>query len=180
MTLYTPPDVIAANDAWGANCGPTALAAVLGCPVMDLREAFAWFPQPAHTTPTRIEQALRHLTLVGRTGGWSRVADTDWPRSPFRGLAMMQWTGPWTDEPEAPWARRVAPIHTHLIGLAEGAITPMVYDVNQGTDEAPGAWVPRKTWVTRTTPDLLDWHRKEVDKRARGWTFKAFWKIEPR
>lgn len=191
MPLFVPPDVIAANDAWGANCGPTALAAVLGCPVMALRDAFSWFPRIAHTNPAHVEQALRLLTLQGRTGGWSRVGGTtwpveanaqhgqDWPRSPFRGLGMVQWTGPWTDDAEAGWAKRVAPMHTHVIGLAEGGLGPMIYDCNQSIEDIPGAWLSRETWVTRTAPELLRWHQKTADKRARGWTFKAFWKVAP-
>lgn len=49
MKLYTPDDLYAANDAWGASCGPGALAAVLGVPVMGLK---GLFPKP-WTTPTR-------------------------------------------------------------------------------------------------------------------------------
>lgn len=41
--LFVPVDVCEANDAWGANCGPGALAAMLGIPCSDVRRYIADF-----------------------------------------------------------------------------------------------------------------------------------------
>lgn len=173
--LYTPPDLLAAYDAWGANCGPGALAAALGVPVMALRDVFPWFPRTSHTTPTKLEEVLRALALQDRTGGWSRVSDGS---TPDNGVSMVQFTGPWTDPARAsePWVRRVAPKFTHFVAVATAEGVPHVYDVNHG--EA-GGWLPALDWEVHTVPDLLDFYRTERDKRVTGWSVALRWRVVP-
>lgn len=173
--LYTPPDLLAAHDAWGANCGPGALAAALRVPVMALRDAFPWFPAQPHTTPRKLEQVLRALVLQDRTWEWGRAVEGNRRAT---GVAMVQFTGPWTDPARAgePWTRRVAPQFTHFVAVNALGGHVHVYDVNNG--EA-GDWLPEHDWEAHTAPELLDFYRSR-DKRTTGWTVAIRWWIVPR
>ncbi len=174
-SLLAPPDLLAAHDVWGANCGPGALAAALSVPVMSLRDVFPWFPKPAHTTPTKLEQVLHNLTLQDRTGGWSRIPVG---RILGNGMAMVQFTGPWTDPAHAsePWVRRVAPKFTHFVATNVWEGVPQIYDVNHG--EA-GGWLRAIDWERKTMAELLDFYRAERDKRTTGWKVALMWTITP-
>jgi len=124
--LYTPPDVWPAHDVWQANCGPGALAAVLGVPVMQLRDAFPSFPKKPWTTPTSMQAALTARRAAFRAcDGFSRTA--------ARGLLFIQLRGPWDSAPERAQYR-----HTHWVGTSGVGAARQVYDVNAGD---AGGWL---------------------------------------
>lgn len=151
-TLYTPADADQARRDWLANCGPCAVAALLGRPVMDVRPLFPMFPQRAWVNPTGIKAAL---CRAGVQFGMTRKRSDGSAEPPRRGLAFVQWDGPWS-KPDVPVI--VAYRETHWIGIDGG----MVYDVN-----ADG-WVTQETWRT----DVVAMFR-EHDPRIIGWWLRA-------
>lgn len=132
--LFTPPDLYEANEAWGANCGPGALAALLGEPVMGLRPLFpkSW------TTPTVMAAALR-----SKVQRYQQEVGMPLAQARGHGLAFLQVQGRWDNAPE-----RVQYRHTHWVAFARVSLKgagPLlfIYDVN-----APpaGGWLPFLLW----------------------------------
>ncbi len=147
MSLYTPSDVDAAYERWGANCGPCALAAILGREVEAVRSSMdANWETRRYTNLTHMVEALRranvHPMRTRLVSGW-----------PMAGLVFLQWKGWWTD-PGKPIA--VAYRHTHWIAVT-GA---MIYDVN-----ADASWVARDLWE-KAMPVLM---REEVKGCTGEW-----------
>ena len=166
--FYIPNDLAAANDEWGANCGPGALAAIMGVPVAQVRDRFPHFPAKAVTNLTQMRAAApSHVRVTP-----AAPADPA-PRGPFpvveRALVQIQWTGRWT-RPDA--NRQFAYIdclkNSHWVAarLSTSASPGVwVYDVNVNWDgEIPGGWVPVATWATRIALMIIE------EKKARtGW-----------
>lgn len=148
MSLYVPPDADEAHAAWGANCGPAALAALVGVPVMDVRSWFPEFPGKAWANPTTMKRALA-------LAGWTcSHADPSVNTFPTCGLAFIQWKGPWTEPGAAvAWAYR----NTHWVASVGG----LIYDVN-----ATG-WLTPEAWERSIVPLLL-----ENKPKATGWTVR--------
>ncbi|RKI22828.1 hypothetical protein D7Y27_43240 [Corallococcus sp. AB004] len=136
LSLFTPPDLLASNAAWGANCGPGALAAVLGVPVMGLHPYFAkpW------TTPTAMQAAL---TAKGRRFQLHQ----GFPAGDLLGLAFVQFRGTWDSLPERAQYR-----HTHWVGLQRIGASIVVYDVNAGD---AGGWLPSEEWKASVLAPLM-------------------------
>ncbi|NOJ92037.1 hypothetical protein HMI51_03625 [Corallococcus coralloides] len=134
--LFTPSDLLAANAAWGANCGPGALAAVLGVPVMGLRPHF---PKP-WTTPTVMQAAL---TATGRRFQLHQ----GFPAGDLLGLAFVQFRGTWDTAPERAQYR-----HTHWVGLQRTGVSVVIYDVNVGD---AGGWLPSEEWKASVLASLM-------------------------
>lgn len=188
------PDVRAPLDAeiayalWKANCGPSALAAVLGTDICPLRPLFPQFPEPGYTTLTAMRDALsRHA------GGAVRWAHRRLPRrdgvlpTPVLGLVQIQWTGPWTGENgNGRWAY----LFTHWIGVARlpnppsgGGLRQWVYDVNAEPELTTGdrrcsvlavgggGWVQAADWKNLVVPALIEDIRRHQDRRITGGWF---------
>lgn len=166
MTInFTLADLEAANDAWGCNCGPAALAAICGLTLDEVRPHFgpAW---PGYTNPTAMFAALRS---AGAKWSWDSIMVNDkrpgWPR---HGLCRIQWEGPWM-KPGVPIAARYR--HTHWVGagpLFDGAGFPIpgevcVWDVN--TLDIGDGWAPIAWWTKRTTPKLT----ADIPRATGGW-----------
>lgn len=147
--MYTPPDIAEAYDEWKANCGPAALAALVGRPLAQVREAFPDFPAKPWANPTHMRAALTRLD-------WSHRYCDGWPE---RGLAFIQWEGPWLD-PGVPVG--AAYRHTHWVAAAEGK----VFDVNAGN------WTTPDEWVTRIVPLF-------VTGKVTGWHVRCGLEAEP-
>lgn len=167
MNLYCPTDVTAANERFGASCGHAAIAAILGIEVTEAwqraRHAFegrAWVSAPA------MEEALSIL----RPGNWRPAAVRE-REQPVRGLALIQFMGPWM-EPGLPLGAQLS--RTHWIAAdvwqdAPGSARwPMVYDINAA------GWSTRAYWEANTLPRLLGQH-----KRTTGWYVRRAYEVQP-
>jgi hypothetical protein len=108
---FTVEDAEAAFDAWGANCGPTAIAAIMGLTLDELRPHLGDFESKRYTNPTLIWAILDSLgvrwTLSRELNG---ALTRTWPKY---GLARVQWEGRWTRPGVPP---RAAYRHTHWVG----------------------------------------------------------------
>lgn len=114
----TPAEADAAYEAWGCNCGPSALAAIMGMTLDSVRPLLPGFDEKRYTNPSMMNTALR---AIGRP--WRKIGAA-WPRY---GLARIQWEGPWT-EPGVPMAARYR--HTHWVGSWLTKSSHGVWDVN--------------------------------------------------
>jgi hypothetical protein len=149
--LYAPPDLIEANGAWKANCGPSALAAVLGVPLRQVRAAFPSFPAKPWTTPTSMAAALAAQGLHHRV-------QQGMPRGDVHGVAFLQLRGTWDSAPERAQYR-----HTHWVGLHRDGGVLSVYDCNAGS---AGGWLPAEEWKAQVLAELLERHRGASGKWA--------------
>lgn len=158
--LWAPPDVEAAHGAWGANCGPCALAALLGRAVDFVRGAFPWFPSRPWTTASQAVQAVTNL-------GHGAALHTDWQgiahigppvALPPAALLQIQWTGPWTAPGASP---RWAYTQTHFVASLHGGAA--IYDVNLG------AWTRAEHWMKIVAPVLV----RDVPRADGGWWIRS-------
>ena len=141
--LFAPPDVDAAYDAWGANCGPCSLAAVLGVSVEAVR------PFMDSGWERRRYTNLMHMYAALRNAG-AKVSPTPGTEFPAHGLAFIQWKGPWDSHVLRAYQ------HTHWLGI-DGE---MVYDLN-----ADASWVKRDLWK-KAMPVLI---RDEMKGATGDW-----------
>jgi hypothetical protein len=143
--------VNSAATEWGANCGPAAIAAILGKTLSEIRPYLGDFEKKGYTNPTLMYEALNNLC-----SDWRR-REKVWPHY---GLARIQWEGPWT-APGVPMAARYR--HTHWVGAQRfgRADEIWVFDINC---MCVGGWVPLDEWSDQVVPWLL----KECQPKASG------------
>lgn len=156
--LYAPPDVEEAHAAWGANCGPAALAAVLRRPVMTMSPFLGAFRARQYMNPTHMREALtcaaaRYVVVRSPHAAW-----------PSHGLGFVQWTGPWC-QPGVPVT--AAYRQTHWIGVAQtDDCEIMVYDVNASAPGgALGGWVTKRYWQLQIRPTIT----ATIPRADGGW-----------
>jgi hypothetical protein len=161
---FSEADAIRAHKEWGANCGPGALAAVLGKTLDEVHPHLPGFDQKGYTNPAMMRAALislraRYKVFV-RTGGW-----------PLYGLARVQWEGPWT-APGVP--ARVAYRHTHWVGVnARNPENIGIFDINAMNS---GGWIAFAHWMV----DLVPWLLAEIEPKSDGrWHFTHAVEITP-
>ena len=142
---FVPWDIDIARINFGANCGPAAFAAVTRREVCRVMQYFPHFPQRQWTNLT---QMLHAFTASGYATSVHKCA------APSRGVALIQWLGPWT---EKHFYSRWSLVHTHWIGV-EG---DRVFDHNDCR------WQTLGEWTTGTAAGLI----AEV-RRATGWRIK--------
>jgi hypothetical protein len=138
-TLYVPPDADEAYRAWKSTCGPAACAAILGRPIMSLREAFS--PYKGYTPFASMKRALERLDIEHATlrkcfklrGVYLRW---DWTGH----LSIIQWHGSWMNLGVHPGA---ALTRTHWVAFDNAS--KLVYDVNAGPT-GDGGWVTLDEW----------------------------------
>lgn len=82
--MIYPRDISAASDAWGANCGPCSLAALLDRTVASIKPLLADFDKRPYMNATHMKGAL------DIAGARYRVIGRKMPRY---GLAFIQWGG---------------------------------------------------------------------------------------
>src|SRR3546814_15629111 len=58
---FTAVEAAAAYDAWGCNCGPAAIAAVIGLTLDELRPELGDFEVKRYTNPTLMWEVLDRL-----------------------------------------------------------------------------------------------------------------------
>lgn len=167
-TLFTLTDAERAADEWGANCGPAAIAAVLGKTLEDVRSHLGDFERKRYTNPTMMYATLRSLGVQ-----WETRAPSGWPRpTPPLALVRVQWEGPWTEPGVHPYARYR---RTHWVGAAGGRDSIGIFDVNCLNNGS--GWVSFEDWRDVVVPWLLKelyptasgkWHATHVLEVARS------------
>jgi len=168
--VFTLEDAHRAYDEWRANCGPGAIAGVLGLTLDQVRPHLRDFERKRYMNPTMMFNALRSLGVrwipvkVSAADQEHNVATT-WPRC---GLVRIQWCGQWT-EPGVP--RRARYRATHWIGAAQDVPGPYgvsIFDINCMN---VGGWVTLADWAEHLVPWLLKesvpkangkWHQADV------------------
>lgn len=175
---FSQDECQAAYDAWGCNCGPAALAAILGRPLDYVRLAVevAGFAQRRYLSPTMMQRALRELGVRWRPNRLGALT-LGGSAFPLHGLARVQWEGPWTEPGANPrWAYR----HTHWVASWKhsdqdataadavwSALSPVVFDVNGGLMEL-------ERWEEEIVPLLTG----SVPRAGGGWHVTHSWEIE--
>lgn len=152
-TRFTADDADRAFEAWGCNCGPSALAAILGLTLDDARRHVGPdFEARRYTNPTMMLAAL--FSALGPSGArWSVTRRSAWPSY---GLARIQWEGPWT-EPGVPMAARYR--YTHWVGAHTRSSDDRigVWDVNAMRATADGSgWVALEHWSATIVTWILE------------------------
>jgi hypothetical protein len=161
---FTADDAQRAFDVWGSNCGPGAIAAIMGMTLDELRPYLGDFERKHYTNPTLMRETLERL---GRPYRYLKHPLT-WPQY---GLARIQWHGPWM-RPEVPMRARYR--HTHWVG-AWSTVTRgiSIFDINAINS---GGWVSLENWTEKIVPWLLS----EAVPRADGqWSITHAIEIEP-
>lgn len=162
--LYEPPDVDEQHELWGANCGPAALAAILGRTVAEVRPLIQPFKGYMHAGDLehalmcvpRVSVRRQNFTVIHGRGSRSRP----WPT---HGLAVIQIDGPWCDLKNP----RAAYKYTHTVAVDRRGAFPRVYDGNA------------TMWLHEA-----DWQREIMDeivrtKRATGWWIRTSLEVRP-
>lgn len=169
---FSLSDAEHANDEWGCNCGPAALAAVAGLTLDEVRPLMGDFERKRYTNPTLMLESLKRSGLKFR---WSQG---EIKPIPSFGLLRVQWEGPWT-KPGVPIRARYR--HTHWIGVQNrGGIFPQepgatagIFDINAMNS---GGWIAYSDWATTLVPWLLS---ECVPKADGHWHFTHFVEIDP-
>ena len=143
------PDTFEAADAWGANCGPMSLAAVLGLAAVEAARPLVQ-PFRGFMSPTDMIAALkRGYGLMER---WANIGHSPADPWPMLGLVRIQWLGPWCDPGVNP---RAAYRATHWVGARDVLGAVEIYDAT------PNRWIPLERWSR--------WCETLWPKRATGW-----------
>ena len=142
---FVPWDIEVARLNFGANCGPASFAALLGTEVC---RAISYFPQFEHSNWTNLTQMLRAVEFADYDAEIRRRA------FPARGLALIQWLGPWT---ERDFFSRWSLPHTHWVAV-EG---PWVFD------HTAKKWQGLREWAGTVAKEFVS----EIP-RATGWAVK--------
>jgi hypothetical protein len=157
MTVTAPKfnlsDADRAYDEWGANCGPSALAAIMGMTLDEVRPHMGDFEKKHYTNPTLMIAALRSTRAVYRLlklGDQTGPARCTFVGFPKYGLARIQWEGPWT-KPGVPMRARYR--YTHWVGAAWRNNEVGIFDINcmnNGT-----GWCEYGNWKNIVVPNIL-------------------------
>lgn len=155
----------AAYAKWGANCGPTALAAALGLTLDAVRPHLGDFEAKGYLNTPMMRRALASL------GATVRDMEKRPPRGgmcalPRRGLVRIQWSGPWLQPGVHPGA---AASRTHWVAAIEHDGVAWIFDVN-------GGWLAATVWEDLIVPAIT-----ETIKRADGgWLPTHRWEVSRR
>jgi hypothetical protein len=154
-------DVAKHWEAWGFNCGPAALCAILGLHPAEVRGKIPSFEQRQYTNPTMMVKALKALA-VGFEWTRDNGREVKWPRF---GVARIQWDGPWIG-PGVPMQARYR--HSHWVATMESFDDRSVrvpgrgiYDIN-----CPSHFCAFDDWKTTLVPYIL---RQYEPKANGGW-----------
>ena len=155
-TCFTLDEAQAASEAWGFNCGPAAVCALLGLKPEQVRPHLGEFERKRYTNPTLMRDILKRCGV-----GFKQIYRGDDPAvtqlNTDLGLLRIQWGGPWT-RPGVPM--RVRYRHSHWIAMRGG----MVFDINA---ISVGGWIPAREW----SEQLVPWLCAEVEPK---WD-KTWW-----
>lgn len=159
---FTPWDLEQAHEDWGCNCGPAALAACLGMTLDDVWCHLGRFCQLHYMNRDMMFQAVRQH---GFRATVDLVADQDGvDRYPTHGLCLVQFGGPWVDDPKlAKWGTT----QTHWIASKIDAGVNWIFDVNYAR------WVEWQTWHEELIPRLV---RRDKYRDGTYW-LSTSWEI---
>ena len=152
---FTPEEAAAAAEAWGFNCGPAALSALLGKTPDELRPHLLDFEAKRFMNPTMVLAVLRGMGVPVERAYQCSEPPAGAVRYPEHGLVRLQWGGPWCGG-GVPFAARYR--HTHWIAVAGADEQRKAYDVNVGR------WISWATWLVKVAPVLA----RRCSKRASG------------
>lgn len=130
-------------DRLGANCGPGALAALLGTTPHEIVPLLGpRFHHLGGTTEMMIEDILTRSGL-----DWERPVTPCWPDL---GLVRIQWDGPWIDDRDPFEKLR----HSHwVLASTRGLPHVMIFDINA---ISTGGWLSLHEWSDELVPWLLN------------------------
>lgn len=162
---FTQDELRSAAEAWGCNCGPSALAFALQTTLEEVRPAIPEFETRGYTAPNMMRQALANLgrrveIVRNPSGGRNRGFGIDTMFAGPMSLVRIQWTGPWTaDGKTAKWAAR----QTHWIACWHDDGPKFVFDCNSGITSF-GWWESNTVnAITKTIPRADgDWYPANV------------------
>lgn len=127
-----------AYDALGANCGPGAIAGLLGCSPRDAVAHIPGFLEKGHTKETMMRPALDSMGV-----NWEEFLD-GWPSF---GLVRVLWHGPWWNDGLIARFMR-----SHWIASVETDNGRMIFDINA---ISVGGWLPFEEWRTQCVPYIV-------------------------
>ena len=130
-----------AYDQWGANCGPGALAAIVGLSLDEIRPLMGDFESKGYTNPKLMIDCLKRVQVF-----YVQLKPAVWP---MFGLARIQWIGPWMKE-GVPMRARYR--HTHWVGTARINGDRGVFDINCMNNGS--GWVSFDEWASLIAPFL--------------------------
>ena len=138
----------AAHEEWGANCGPSSIAAVCNLSLKDVRGHMGDFETKRYTNPKLMWSVLRSNGVRFHYRG-GHLGHDNWPDF---GLARIQWEGPWSRD-GVPMKARYR--HTHWIGVnAMNRNGIGIFDCN-ATVNGTG-WTSLEFWKSMLVPEILD------------------------
>lgn len=140
---FTADDAMRASQSWGANCGPGAIAAIMGMTLDEVRPFLGDFETKYYTNPTLMRETLKR---IGRPYRYLKPPLT-WPQY---GLCRIQWHGPWMQEGVPVGARYR---RTHWVGAWTTSTRGIgIFDINAIES---GGWIALDYWVGTLVPWLL-------------------------
>lgn len=151
--LFEPPDVDEQHELWSANCGPTALAALLGRSVADVRPLVETVQGGRFLGYMHAGHLLSALKYEGLRPSRREVIrkQREWPQG--RGLVVIQIDGPWCNEGVN---QKAAYRYTHTVASAFAG--KVIYDGNAAR------WCSREWWEENVMTMLV-----QDERRATGW-----------
>lgn len=157
---FTTEDAQRAYDEWDANCGPGAIAGIMGMTLDELRPHLGDFEKKGYTNPTLMREILRNIkapvsAILTTCKEEQELRTNPWP---YYGLARVQWEGPWT-APGVPM--RVRYRHTHWVGTSLQDGERRIFDINC---MCVGGWVSLSEWTDSVVPWLL----RQCEPKANG------------
>jgi hypothetical protein len=165
LPLFTEAEARSANEEWGCNCGPSALAAVCGVRLEAAGLVLPNFDRKRYTNPSMMLAGLRLLVAEGSISAFHhdvpalrrQVIDR-----PVFGLARVQWEGRWM-RAGVPVAARYR--QTHWIGVQKHPAKDefAVFDVNA---MRAGGVITAESWASTLVPEIL---RECVPGSDGGW-----------
>lgn len=149
---FTKQESLNAQKAWGANCGPHALAAACEVDLKTVEKAVA--PFKGWMSPSQMEGALNRLGRHFQKNG------NLFTKEPKAGILRVQWHGPWLKNPNPAASYK----HTHWVACRQGHIHDTVID------GAWGQWMPIKDWI----PKMESYSKREYA----GWHFTHWFRLQ--
>jgi hypothetical protein len=170
-------DAQAASDSWNCNCGPSALAAICGINLEQVRYVaeYVEFAARGYMNSTMMSEALQRLNrqYTPKRLRPDRRTECDVESLPAHGLARIQFGGPWIiNGKPARWAAQ----HTHWIASWKGDLEFVVrgerlkectvFDINCGLLDF-AAW----------EADILPLIMKSIKRCDGDWFVTNSWEV---